>query len=73
MHCRLTIFYAHSQLLKAATPNVLPANPEILEGVDDLVQLSYLNEPAVLHNLDFRYAQDKIYVSLFPDQPSAWS
>nr|BAL60532.2 myosin VIII [Marchantia polymorpha] len=54
------------QLLKAATPTILPANPDILEGVDDLVQLSYLNEPAVLHNLEFRYAQDKIYTKAGP-------
>jgi myosin-5 len=40
-----------------------PANPDILEGVHDLIKLSYLNEPSVLHNLEFRYAQDKIYVS----------
>jgi hypothetical protein len=39
-----------------------PANPDILEGVDDLIKLSYLNEPAVLHDLTHRYAQDKIYV-----------
>lgn len=41
---------------------VLPANPDVLEGVDDLMQLSYLNEPSVLHNLHNRYAQDMIYV-----------
>lgn len=41
---------------------LLPANPDILEGVDDLIQLSYLNEPSVLHNLQFRYSQDMIYV-----------
>lgn len=41
---------------------LLPANPDVLEGVDDLMQLSYLNEPSVLHNLQHRYAQDIIYV-----------
>lgn len=41
---------------------VLPANPDVLEGVDDLMQLSYLNEPSVLHNLQHRYARDMIYV-----------
>ncbi|KAL2633393.1 hypothetical protein R1flu_004872 [Riccia fluitans] len=54
------------RLVKTATPSILPANPDILEGVDDLVQLSYLNEPAVLHNLQFRYAQDKIYTKAGP-------
>lgn len=43
---------------------LLPANPEILDGVDDLMQLSYLNEPSVLYNLQFRYGRDMIYVSL---------
>lgn len=46
--------------------DLLPANPDILEGVDDLIQLSYLNEPSVLHNLKFRYSQDMIYVCLLP-------
>ena len=41
-----------------------PANPDILDGVDDLMQLSYLNEPSVLHNLQFRYDRDMIYVSI---------
>ena len=43
---------------------ILPANPDVLEGVDDLIQLSYLNEPSVLYNLRVRYSQDLIYVSL---------
>ncbi|KAL8510365.1 hypothetical protein ACS0TY_017249 [Phlomoides rotata] len=45
---------------------LLPANPEILDGVDDLVQLSYLNEPSVLHNLQYRYLQDIIYSKAGP-------
>ncbi|KAL5986855.1 hypothetical protein ACLOJK_015189 [Asimina triloba] len=45
--------------------NLLPSNPDILQGVDDLIQLSYLNEPSVLHNLQHRYSQEKIYVSSF--------
>lgn len=46
-----------------STAELLPANPDILEGVDDLIQLSYLNEPSVLHNLKYRYSQNVIYVS----------
>ena len=46
-----------------STGELLPANPEILEGVDDLIQLSYLNEPSVLHNLHYRFSHDRIYVS----------
>jgi myosin-5 len=48
--------------MEVARTELLPANPDILEGVDDLIQLSYLNEPSVLHNLRFRYSQDMIYV-----------
>lgn len=49
--------------MTVSTGNLLPANPEILDGADDLIQLSYLNEPAVLYNLQYRYSRDKIYVS----------
>lgn len=44
--------------------SLVPANPDILDGVDDLMQLSYLNEPSVLYNLQYRYNQDMIYVSI---------
>lgn len=61
------------QVMKVARSDLLPANPDILEGIEDLIQLSYLNEPSVLHNLHSRYAQDMIYVGLllwlvFPTQ-----
>lgn len=46
------------------TRELFPANPDILEGVEDLIQLSYLNEPSVLHNLQYRYSCDKIYVCI---------
>lgn len=51
------------QALKVNTESLLPANPDILDGVDDLMQLSYLNEPSVLYNLQYRYSHDMIYVS----------
>lgn len=50
--------------MKVARSEILPANPDILEGVEDLIQLSYLNEPSVLHNLKFRYSQEMIYVCM---------
>lgn len=34
-----------------------------MDGVPDLCQLIYLNEPNVLHNLDHRYKNGKIYTS----------
>lgn len=36
-------------------------NPPVLEGIDDLANLSYLHEPAVLHNVRLRYDQQSIY------------
>ncbi|RIB05104.1 putative myosin MYO2 protein [Gigaspora rosea] len=36
-------------------------NPPMLEAVDDLTSLSYLNEPAVLHTIKTRYLQHNIY------------
>lgn len=53
-----------SKVVKVSTEELFPANPDILEGVEDLIQLSYLNEPSVLYNLRVRYTQDVIYVSL---------
>ena len=52
------------QVIKVAISELLPANPDILEGVEDLIQLSYLNEPSVLHNLQSIYSHDMIYVCL---------
>ncbi|KAI3988184.1 hypothetical protein MKX01_011973 [Papaver californicum] len=46
--------------------NLLPANPDIIEGVNDLIQLSYLNEPSVLHNLQYRYSNNMIYTKAGP-------
>lgn len=36
-------------------------NPPILESIEDLTSLSYLNEPAVLHAIKTRYSQLNIY------------
>ncbi|XP_044489475.1 myosin-1-like [Mangifera indica] len=51
---------------KVKSVSLIPANPDILDGVDDLMQLSYLNEPAVLYNLQYRYNQDTIYTKAGP-------
>eukprot|EP01018_Ginkgo_biloba_P021924 Gb_03453 [translate_table: standard] len=53
--------FLDGNIVKVSAAKLFPANPDILEGVDDLIQLSYLNEPSVLHNLEHRYAQDMIY------------
>ncbi|XP_058097834.1 myosin-1-like [Magnolia sinica] len=54
------------KVLKVDSESLLPANPDILDGVDDLMQLSYLNEPSILYNLQFRYFQDMIYTKAGP-------
>ncbi|WOK98887.1 myosin-1-like [Canna indica] len=53
-------------VLKVNNDSLLAPNPEILNGVDDLMQLSYLNEPSVLFNLQFRYSHDLIYTKAGP-------
>ncbi|KAF7241516.1 Unconventional myosin-Vc [Varanus komodoensis] len=43
-------------------PSALPPlrNPDILVGENDLTALSYLHEPAVLHNLKVRFVESKL-------------
>ncbi|KAF6163281.1 hypothetical protein GIB67_025145 [Kingdonia uniflora] len=59
----ILLFY---QVLTVPTGHFVPANPDMLDGIDDLIQLSYLNEPSVLHNLQHRYCHDKIYTKAGP-------
>ncbi|XP_010438625.1 PREDICTED: myosin-4-like [Camelina sativa] len=54
------------EVVKVSVEEIFPANPDILEGVEDLIQLSYLNEPSVLYNLRVRYSQDLIYSKAGP-------
>ncbi|KAI3702897.1 hypothetical protein L6452_28650 [Arctium lappa] len=49
-----------------STEELLPANMEILDGVNNLVGLGYLNEPSVICNLQYRYARDVIYTMAGP-------
>ncbi|RLN39590.1 myosin-1-like [Panicum miliaceum] len=57
---------SEGKVLRLKTESLQPANPEILDGVDDLMQLSYLSEPSVLYNLQYRYSQDMIYTKAGP-------
>ncbi|KAJ9077384.1 Myosin type-2 heavy chain 1 [Entomophthora muscae] len=46
----------------ASQPDLPPLkNPLNLDGIDDLTNLNYLHEPAVLHNIAVRYEQHAIY------------
>ncbi|KAJ9563452.1 hypothetical protein OSB04_008612 [Centaurea solstitialis] len=60
------ISYSEDKVQRVKSDSLLPANPEILDGVDDLMQLSYLNEPSVLYNLQYRYDRDMIYSKAGP-------
>ncbi|CAN1775291.1 VIII-2 [Linum perenne] len=60
------IGYFIRKVVNVPTGQLLPANPDILDGVDDLMQLSFLNEPSVLHNLKYRYTKDMIYSKAGP-------
>uniref|UniRef100_A0A2P2M4P9 Myosin-2-like n=1 Tax=Rhizophora mucronata TaxID=61149 RepID=A0A2P2M4P9_RHIMU len=61
-----TVLLSNGNVVKVSAAELFPANPDILEGVDDLIQLSYLNEPSVLHNLKWRYSQNMIYSKAGP-------
>ncbi|CAH8348628.1 unnamed protein product [Eruca vesicaria subsp. sativa] len=60
------VMLSSGDVVEVSTEGLFPANPDILEGVEDLIQLSYLNEPSVLYNLRVRYSQDVIYSKAGP-------
>ncbi|KAI0507448.1 hypothetical protein KFK09_013573 [Dendrobium nobile] len=60
------IFLSDGKISTVHVERLLPANPNILDGTDDLIQLSYLNEPSVLYSLKRRYADDMIYTKAGP-------
>ncbi|EOA12803.1 hypothetical protein CARUB_v10025758mg [Capsella rubella] len=60
------VMLSTANVVKVSTEELFPANPDILESVEDLIQLSYLNEPSVLYNLRVRYSQDVIYSKAGP-------
>ena len=48
-----------AQTVKTKPELLVPANPAILDGVNDLTSLSYLNEPSILHDLHQRYTDEQ--------------
>lgn len=44
-----------------AISQIYPTNPSTFDKVDDMSELTHLNEPSVLHNLENRYRDDLIY------------
>ncbi|KAG9153858.1 hypothetical protein Leryth_005955 [Lithospermum erythrorhizon] len=63
---KASVLLSDGRVLTVSTWDILPANPDILDEVDDLIQLCYLNEPSVLHNLRHRYSHDMIYCKAGP-------
>ncbi|CAI9088594.1 OLC1v1022970C1 [Oldenlandia corymbosa var. corymbosa] len=63
---KASVLLADGSVLSVPLAELLPANPDILQTVDDLIQLSYLNEPSVVHNLEHRFSQDIIYSKAGP-------
>lgn len=63
----LTVQLVNGRVLANANPkDFVPANPSLQQAIADLTQLSYLNEPSILNNLDQRYNQDVIYTNAGP-------
>jgi len=46
--------------------SVVPANPVMLEKVEDLTELTFLNEPSILHVLKQRYDDSMLYTHAGP-------
>ena len=42
---------SNGKIVDVHVRNSLPVYPDILEGIYDLIQLSYVNEPSFLHNI----------------------
>ncbi|KAF9098026.1 Myosin type-2 heavy chain 1 [Mortierella sp. GBA35] len=57
------VFSSTLAKIKESNDGNLPPmrNPPLLEGTEDLTNLSYLNEPAVLSNIKTRYSHCNIY------------
>ncbi|KAJ8534476.1 hypothetical protein K7X08_016204 [Anisodus acutangulus] len=63
---KASLLLSDGSVVAVPVGELLPANPDILQDVDDLIQLCYLSEPSVLHNLQCRYGQDRIYTKAGP-------
>uniref|UniRef100_A0A7N1A3X8 Uncharacterized protein n=2 Tax=Kalanchoe fedtschenkoi TaxID=63787 RepID=A0A7N1A3X8_KALFE len=63
---KVLLLLSDGRVIKALKGDLFPANPDILDGSDDLMQLNFLNEPSVFHNLQHRYSKDLIYCKAGP-------
>ncbi|GAX85034.1 hypothetical protein CEUSTIGMA_g12454.t1 [Chlamydomonas eustigma] len=60
------LFESSGRVLNVDAMMVAPSNPKLQEGIPDLTHLSYLNEPGILYNLQYRYGGDQIYTLAGP-------
>jgi hypothetical protein len=51
-----TVTVSKGRPVLVAPADVAPANPTLQDGIPDIVQLSFLTEPGILHNLSYRSA-----------------
>lgn len=49
--------------MTVSNEQIYPMNPPKFDMVDDMAELTYLNEPSVIHNLTVRYKADHVYVN----------
>jgi hypothetical protein len=49
---------------------IQPMNPPKFDMVDDMAELTHLNEPSVIHNLTVRYKANHVYVSWYCIAPN---
>ncbi|XP_058747335.1 myosin-2-like isoform X3 [Vicia villosa] len=63
---QVSVSLSNGKVLNLPRSELVPANPNLLDAVDDLIKLAYLNHPSVLHNLRFRYSHDMIYSKAGP-------
>ncbi|XP_022139435.1 myosin-2 [Momordica charantia] len=61
-----SVILSNKKVIKVPIIELVPANPDVVAGVDDLTQLGYLNEPSVIHSLRRRFSHDKIYSNAGP-------
>ena len=55
---------ATGEVRKMPLFSLSPMNPPQFDGVDDIADLTHLNEASVINNLRVRYVAGNIYVSL---------
>lgn len=60
----VTVELDNGQQQKVHKDEVQKMNPPKFEKVEDMAELSFLNEASVLHNLTSRYYSGLIYVSI---------